>query len=515
MSLKFEDDQGVWRTIGGRKVFIREGQSMSDAMKQSGKFKLSKKQIDAGNKLNEKAENGVREDIKTFLSGKEDYEGTREEFIKDLSENWNVDKDRVEEILHDENAKHPRLFKEERGNAKENNEASKYYSKLSQYQAKEDLDMRKQWLDDNAYDPKYKKEYEEFYKQGKEYYDKKYGKDDIKSLEKQREEKFNEIVRANTDRQSIYKDAGSDEAYKNLYGKEPEKNAKNQLNESDYKKYEELTNQYHGGRKDLAKIDKQIEEYRKTHPKEETKKASGKFWEEAEKERQQIKAEATKAGKSVEEYEKQKTNEMFGKEEKSLKSSSDQKYEAYYKKENLGKPSNYQKGDKIEFDTGYYETMKGSIVREATDAEKKYNINSNLKGYIVRDVNGNEHIVSDTIKNRSKTNEGIRTLNGDYERDNKGRIVSQKEYDDFREAYKKDLISKEDYRNNNYDALNKSTASLNKIDKIAGNNDKLQKLGRQMGATMFTRWEKSYKAYIKEHPNSKLDLYTFIKMNEN
>lgn len=29
---------GVWRTISGRKVFIRDGQSLSDAMRESGKF---------------------------------------------------------------------------------------------------------------------------------------------------------------------------------------------------------------------------------------------------------------------------------------------------------------------------------------------------------------------------------------------------------------------------------------------------------------------------------------------
>lgn len=29
---------GVWRTIGGRRVFIKTGQSLSDAMKESGKF---------------------------------------------------------------------------------------------------------------------------------------------------------------------------------------------------------------------------------------------------------------------------------------------------------------------------------------------------------------------------------------------------------------------------------------------------------------------------------------------
>lgn len=35
---KFDDSDGVWRTIGGRRVFIRTGQSLSDAMKESGKF---------------------------------------------------------------------------------------------------------------------------------------------------------------------------------------------------------------------------------------------------------------------------------------------------------------------------------------------------------------------------------------------------------------------------------------------------------------------------------------------
>ena len=33
---------GVWRTISGRRIFIKEGQSLSDAMKDSRKFKSSK-----------------------------------------------------------------------------------------------------------------------------------------------------------------------------------------------------------------------------------------------------------------------------------------------------------------------------------------------------------------------------------------------------------------------------------------------------------------------------------------
>lgn len=34
-----DDIGGVWRTIGGRRVFIKDGQSLDDAMKESGKFK--------------------------------------------------------------------------------------------------------------------------------------------------------------------------------------------------------------------------------------------------------------------------------------------------------------------------------------------------------------------------------------------------------------------------------------------------------------------------------------------
>ena len=36
---KYNSEDGVWRTIGGRRVFIRHGQKLSEAMKESGKFK--------------------------------------------------------------------------------------------------------------------------------------------------------------------------------------------------------------------------------------------------------------------------------------------------------------------------------------------------------------------------------------------------------------------------------------------------------------------------------------------
>lgn len=39
---KFNNEDGVWRTIGGRRVFIKNGQNLADAMKESGKFKTTK-----------------------------------------------------------------------------------------------------------------------------------------------------------------------------------------------------------------------------------------------------------------------------------------------------------------------------------------------------------------------------------------------------------------------------------------------------------------------------------------
>ena len=41
---------GVWRTIGGRRVFIKDGEDLATAMKNSGKFKDVKKKHETKNK---------------------------------------------------------------------------------------------------------------------------------------------------------------------------------------------------------------------------------------------------------------------------------------------------------------------------------------------------------------------------------------------------------------------------------------------------------------------------------
>ena len=43
---------GVWRTVGGRRIFIKDGQDLASAMKESGKFK-TKKQEEKGKKFND------------------------------------------------------------------------------------------------------------------------------------------------------------------------------------------------------------------------------------------------------------------------------------------------------------------------------------------------------------------------------------------------------------------------------------------------------------------------------
>lgn len=38
---KYDSEDGVWRTVGGRRIFIRKGQDLSSAMRESGKFNNS------------------------------------------------------------------------------------------------------------------------------------------------------------------------------------------------------------------------------------------------------------------------------------------------------------------------------------------------------------------------------------------------------------------------------------------------------------------------------------------
>ena len=77
-------EEGVWRTIGGRRVFIRTGQSLSDAMKESGKFSRVKK----NEKLYKKIESEKEKEKMTY----EEFKNKIEEITSSPSYKEKMDK---------------------------------------------------------------------------------------------------------------------------------------------------------------------------------------------------------------------------------------------------------------------------------------------------------------------------------------------------------------------------------------------------------------------------------------
>ena len=166
-------------------------------------------------------------------------------------------------------------------------------------------------------------------------------------------------------------------------------------------------------------------------------------------------------------------------------SGSNDKYSDYYKKENLGTPSNYKQGDQIEYKSSYGETIKGTIVREANDGEKEFRINKNLKGYVVRDANGNEHVVADTrIKEKS---------------DNRINHTAKEH-----EEYLKRNPQKGDYI---------IGGGRKGEDVKVGKDGKLVPMTNR-DYNEVSPYKKAFEEYKKKHPNSKLTLNKFIDMSE-
>jgi len=102
MSKSYDNENGVWRTIGGRRVFIRNGQSLADAMKESGKFsrvaknqELYKKVDEENKKIDELVKKEEKKDEKKTIhttSGDYTFEEMqkRDKEVKDLFKaNWN------------------------------------------------------------------------------------------------------------------------------------------------------------------------------------------------------------------------------------------------------------------------------------------------------------------------------------------------------------------------------------------------------------------------------------------
>lgn len=96
---------GVWRTIGGRRVFIKTGQSLSNAMKDSGKFKLQKprsekeEMVDVFNKIEEEMldQNLHSYDIKSNDTNEMLF--FIDEVVKPIVNNSNLNEDKKREII--------------------------------------------------------------------------------------------------------------------------------------------------------------------------------------------------------------------------------------------------------------------------------------------------------------------------------------------------------------------------------------------------------------------------------
>lgn len=63
-----DDIGGVWRTIGGRRVFIKDGEDLETAMKNSGKFKFDKSKIDENKKKTEINDTTDEEALEEYIN---------------------------------------------------------------------------------------------------------------------------------------------------------------------------------------------------------------------------------------------------------------------------------------------------------------------------------------------------------------------------------------------------------------------------------------------------------------
>ena len=84
-------EDGVWRTISGRRIFIKKGQSLTEAMRESGKFESKKEE-----KFTEEEIEEIKDDIESFKKGKsETFEDMKPEQFKKILEYLGIKKPNV------------------------------------------------------------------------------------------------------------------------------------------------------------------------------------------------------------------------------------------------------------------------------------------------------------------------------------------------------------------------------------------------------------------------------------
>lgn len=96
------EENGVWRTVGGRRIFIKEGQDLASAMKESGKFKSSIESKEKELSKEEKADKSVlireqrdelREKLRKCGLSKDEYEDIKKQIKELTKQKEELDKD--------------------------------------------------------------------------------------------------------------------------------------------------------------------------------------------------------------------------------------------------------------------------------------------------------------------------------------------------------------------------------------------------------------------------------------
>ena len=253
-------ENGVWRTIGGRHIFIRDGESVSSAMKRSGKFKSAKKKEQ---RKFEDVDKEFHEHAQKMEKNYEEFGGNSVEDERKLNE---LSRERDKALLNKDKNNRVRTLSGEYEKDNKGREVTQEEYDRFREAYKNDKISKEDYISDNYDALKSKNEeqidetiYAENLKEAKNGYDKL--AIEYKNLDE-------EMANANSERLNLYEHGSWDEAYENLYGKLPEKNAKNTLSPKDYKKYEELTKRYHENRRKSIELDKKIEKYKKEHPEE-------------------------------------------------------------------------------------------------------------------------------------------------------------------------------------------------------------------------------------------------------
>lgn len=96
------EENGIWRTVGGRRIFIKEGQDLASAMKESGKFNSNTKKKSKELSKEEKAEKSVlikqqREKLREKLNegglSQKEYDNVKKQIQELTKQKQELDKD--------------------------------------------------------------------------------------------------------------------------------------------------------------------------------------------------------------------------------------------------------------------------------------------------------------------------------------------------------------------------------------------------------------------------------------